>query len=90
VYDNTHTIPNSTCFRSKPALSTKNVNTLWDYSFLNPSSPLPNDLRRNPLNIKTMTRAIATMVLDRGMWNTNAATKEIAAPTKLYGFYCKR
>ena len=25
------------------------------------------------------------MVLPRGMWNTNAVTKEIAAPTKLYG-----
>jgi hypothetical protein len=51
-----------------------------------PSSfPFPNDLRRNPLNIKTIARAIATMVLPRGTWNTNAITREIAAPTKLYG-----
>jgi hypothetical protein len=37
----------------------------WDcYSFPNPSSfPFPNDLRRNPLNIKTIARAIATTVL---------------------------
>jgi hypothetical protein len=35
------------------------------------------------LNIKTSTRAVATMVFPRGMWNTNVVTKEIAAPIKL-------
>ena|GEM_PF-6362419 len=40
----------------------------WDcYSFPNPSFPFPNDLRRNPLNIKTIARAIATTVLAREM-----------------------
>ena len=38
------------------------------YSFPNPSSfPFPNDLRRNPLNIKTIARAIATTVFAREM-----------------------
>ena len=56
-------------------------------SFLNPSSPspFPNDLRRNPLNIKTPTRAIATIVFPIGTLSDNAVTKEIAAPTMLNG-----
>ena len=49
------------------------------------SFPFPNDLRRNPLNIKTPVRAIATMVFPRGAWSTNAVTKEIAAPIRLNG-----
>ena len=45
--------------------------------------PFPNDLRRNPLNIKTPVRAIATFVLPRGTFSNNAVIKEIAAPTRL-------
>ena len=61
------------------------VDMVCPQQYQNPPSPLPNDLGRNPLNIKTIARAIATIVLDRGMWNTNAVTKEIAALTKLHG-----
>ena len=49
------------------------------------SFPFPNDLRRNPLNIKTAVRAIATMVFPRGAWSTKAVTKEIAPPIRLNG-----
>ncbi len=49
------------------------------------SFPFPNDLRRNPLNIKTTVRVIATMVFPRGACSTNAVTKEIAAPIRLNG-----
>jgi hypothetical protein len=57
------------------------------FSFLNPSSPspFPNDLRRNPLNMRTPTRAIATIVFPIGTLSNNAVTKEIAAPTMLNG-----
>lgn len=59
------------------------------FSFLNSSSPspfpFPNDLRRNPLNIKTPVRAIATIVFPRGTFSNNAVIKEIAAPTMLNG-----
>ena len=61
------------------------------FSFPNSASPspstfpFPNDVRRNPLNIKTPVRAIATFVYPRGTFSNNAVTKEIAAPTRLNG-----
>jgi hypothetical protein len=67
-------------FRHLPAL----VSKLLSFGRLCIPKPFPNDLR-NPLNIKMPARVIATMVLHREMWNINAVTKEIAAPTKLYG-----
>jgi hypothetical protein len=46
---------------------------------------LPKRSQRNPLNIKTTVRAIATMVFPTAAWSTNEMTKEIAAPIKLNG-----
>ena len=59
------------------------------FSFPNSASPspfpFPNDLKTNPLNIKTPVRAIATTVFPRGAFSNNAVIKEIAAPTRLNG-----